>query len=129
MPITIGADLIKGPIVSVKDLNHIYAGEQKVGFVFRDAKKGGVEVLTLELLKGTTISTFLKGRLVEEQRVADDKGAVKLDLLTLNSKDDADRIICMNATKPFDEVRMSFTGVQANVAVSLAIKYLSLIHI
>lgn len=123
MPITIGADLIKGPIVSVKDLNHIYAGEQKVGFVFRDAKKGGVEVLTLELLKGTTISTFLKGRLVEEQRVADDKGAVKLDLLTLNSKDDADRIICMNATKPFDEVRMSFTGVQANVAVSLAIKY------
>lgn len=116
---------VENPLVSVKDLYHIYAAGQKVGFIYRDAEGAGAKLLTLDLLKSTTLTTYLRGKKQELIRASDEKGVLKLDLLTLNTGELYDRVIAMDATKPFDEVRMGFSGVSAEAAakVSILVKY------
>ena len=117
---------LASPIVSVKDLYHIYAPNQKVGFVYQDDAGGG-SLLSLDLLKGMTLTTYLRGREQEKFRAATGSGeseVLHLDLITINNKDgQADRVVAMNATKPFDEVKLSFSGVKLDAGKSVAIKY------
>lgn len=117
---------LASPIVSVKDLYHIYAPNQKVGFVYQDDTGGG-SLLSLDLLKGMTLTTYLRGREQEKFRAATGSGeseVLHLDLITINNKDgQADRVVAMNATKPFDEVKLSFSGVKLEAGISVAIKY------
>lgn len=124
-PAAVGVD-VASPIVSVKDLYHIYAAGQKVGFVYKDNGQKG-SLLELELLKGMTLTTYLNGKEQEKFRTATgtgDKEVLHLDLLTVNSKDGkADRVIAMNTTKPFNEVHLSLTSVEVSAGKSIAIKY------
>ena len=126
IPAAISAGVAYTPIVSVKDLYHVYASGQKVGFVYKDTEAGGAKLLDLSLLKGLTLETYLNEKKQESVYTADETTTLKLDLLSLNSgKTVSDRVLSFNATKPFNEVRMSFTGVDATVAsnIALAVKY------
>ena len=51
IPVAISAGVAYTPIVSVKDLYHVYAAKQKVGFVYKDTEVGGAKLLDLSLLK------------------------------------------------------------------------------
>lgn len=126
IPAAISTGVAYTPIVSVKDLYHVYAAGQKVGFVYKDTDAGGAKLLDLALLKGLTVETYLNGAKQESVYTADETSTLKLDLLSFNVGNTvADRVLSFEATKPFDEVRMSFTGVDATVAsnVALAVKY------
>lgn len=124
IPAVIKAE-IECPVVSVKDINHIYAAGQKVGFVYRDTEDGGAKLLSLDLLKSATLTTYLNGKKQESIRAEGENSVVKLDLLTLNSGKKTDRVIALEVTKPFDEVCMGFSGVSAEAVAktSLFIKY------
>lgn len=126
IPAAISAGVAYTPIVSVKDLYHVYAAGQKVGFVYKDTEAGGAKLLDLSLLKGLTLETYLNGQKQESVYTADETTTLKLDLLSFNVGNSvADRVLSFNASKPFNEVRMSFTGVDATVAsnIALAVKY------
>lgn len=126
IPAAISAGVGYTPIVSVKDLYHIYSAGQKVGFVYKDTESNSATLLTLSLLQGLTLTTYLKGVKQESVYAADETSTLKLDLLSFNAGSTvSDRVLQFDATKPFDEVRMSFTGVSATVAsnIALAIKY------
>lgn len=124
LPVAVGADVGDQPIISVKDLYHIYAAGQKVGFVYRDTKEHGGNLLTLDVLKSLTLTTFLKGKEQEKIRTGkEESNVLNLDVLTINAGESSDRVIAMDATKPFDEIRLSLTGISADVAATLAIKY------
>ena len=126
IPAAISAGVAYTPIVSVKDLYHVYASGQKVGFVYKDTEAGGAKLLDLSLLKGLTLETYLNGQKQESVYTADETTTLKLDLLSFNVGNSvADRVLSFDASKPFNEVRMSFTGVDATVAsnIALAVKY------
>lgn len=112
-------------IISIRDLHHVYAGGQEVGFVF---KEDGVDVLSLDVLNGITIQTLLDGEVQETQRAEGDQGFLNLNLLSIKSGEDiADREVSFVAAsdKPFDEVRLSLYGVSVGVIATMTthIKY------
>lgn len=111
-------------IISIRDLHHIYASGQKVGFVF---KEQGTTVLGLDVLNGITIQTLLEGT-VQETVVAkgDEESLLKLDLLSIKSGENiADREVSFTTKLPFDEVSLSLYGVGVDVISTMTtqVKY------
>ena len=126
VPVAVEAKLLYTPITSVKDLHRVYDKGQKVGFVYKDNNEGGASLLDVKLLKGLTLTTYLKG--VKQQSSISDTGSsvLALDLLSLNSNSNIEnRVISFDATKPFDEVVLGITGVDVTALknISLAVKY------
>ena len=112
------------PIIAIRDLHHIYAAGQKVGFVF---KEEGVSTISLDVLNGMTIRTFLNGN-EQESIVAynNESGLLNLDVLSISSGSNiSDRELSFSATKPFDEVCLSLYGVSADVLsnTTISVKY------
>lgn len=126
IPAAVSADVAFTPIVSVKDMYHTYAAGQKVGFVYKDTEGGSAKLLSLDLLKAMTLETYLNGKKQESAYASQEGSALKVDLISFNTGNTvSDRVLAFNATKPFDEVRMSIAGVSASAAtnIALAIKY------
>lgn len=122
----VSAGLLYTPITSVKDLHRVYAGGEKVGFVYKDEAGKGISVLSLDLLKSLSLTTYLKGKKQETSIQSQGGSTLKLDLLAVNSNSNIEnRIIAFTTTKPFDEVVLGTQGVKAQAAstISLAIKY------
>ena len=104
IPAGISAGVGVTPIVSVKDIYHVYSAGQKVGFVYKDTDNGGATLLTLDLLKGLTLETYLNGAKQEAVYAADDNNTLKLDLLSFNTGNNvSDRVLSFDATKPFPD--------------------------
>ncbi len=126
VPVAVEAKLIYTPITSVKDLHRVYDKGQKVGFVYKDNSEGGASLLDVKMLKGLTLTTYLKG-VRQESSISDTGSSVlTLDLLSLNSNSNIEnRVISFDATKPFDEVVLGITGVDltALTNISLSVKY------
>ena len=126
VPVAVEAKLLYTPITSVKDLHRVYDKGQKVGFVYKDNNEGGASLLDVKLLKGLTLTTYLKG-VKQESSISDTGSSVlTLDLLSLNSNSNIEnRVISFDATKPFDEVVLGVTGVDVNALtnISLSVKY------
>ena len=127
IPAAVNVNLAYTPLVSVKDMYHIYAAGQKVGFIYKEAGDGGSgSLLTLDLLKGMTLTTYLKGNEQENVYAGNETSGLGLDLISFNTGGKiADREISFDTSKPFDEVRLSITGVNISAAtnLSLGIKY------
>lgn len=60
----VGANVALNQIVSIRDLNYVYAGGQKAGFL---CKNLGSSVLELDVLNGFWIDTYLKGERQEHK--------------------------------------------------------------
>ena len=118
-------------IMSVRDLNYVYAGGQKAGFVCT-ALNGGI--LSLNVLKGYYLETYLHGEKTGEYTFNNDdvKSLVDLGLgnITGGNYDDKTEgnptsIFCIEGTfdKPFDEIRLGISGVDVDLAGKLQIYY------
>ena len=104
----VGADLFANELVSVKDINRVYAGGQKIGFVFESKNKG---LLGLDLLKGYVIKTYLKGELQETIAVKEEDGSLlNLELLSFGGESNPTTVLSVMTEKPFDEVSFLNTG-------------------
>lgn len=112
-----GVQLIANQIVSVRDLERTYAGGQTVGFTYTMSNP---TLLNVDLLKGFWIQTYYKGEKTSDYMVggSGDTNVLNLNLLsTLNN--DGIQSLSFQTTKPFDEVAIGFSGVDADVLAVL----------
>lgn len=126
-----GLGVGKSLIMSVRDLNYVYAGGQKAGFVCTALDDG---ILALNVLKGYYLETYLHGKRTGEYTFNNDgvKSLVDLGLgnITGGNYDDKTEgnptsIFCIEGTfeKPFDEIRLCISGVDVDLAGKLQIYY------
>lgn len=115
------ADLLGNQIASVRDINHVYAGGQVAGFVY---KISNTSLLTANVLKGFWLKTFLNGQ--EQETLGGDTSAttLALNVLSAGNTDGQQAIsISTSLTKPFDEIKIGMTGISLSVLNSLNLYY------
>lgn len=103
-----GVDLFAQEIVSVRDLNRVYAAGQKVGVVIEGGDKAGI--LELDVLKGYVITTYLKGQLMETKYAVDESGLLSAKILSFTDEEGKSRAsFSVMTDKPFDEIAITNT--------------------
>lgn len=116
----VSAGILHSEIASIRDLNHIYAGEQKAGFL---CKLNNSSLLNAELLRTFTLITYLKGNRVESHTFTNASGVLDLGIGNIAGSNDNTFLVETTFTKPFDEIRLSVNGITAAVAEALTIYY------
>lgn len=114
------------PIFSVRDINRVYYNDNeeqeeqgvKVGFVYEP--QGGV--LDLSVLKSFYVQTLLNGK-VQDSSLSESGGGFQLLDLNLLNVAGGKYEVSFNATKPFDEVRLGYAGVNVDVSVNQSAKF------
>lgn len=109
------------PIFSVRDVNRVYYnGGQgvKVGFVY-EPQRG---VLDLSVLKSFYVQTLLNGK-VQDSSLSESGGGFQLLDLNLLNVAGGKYEVSFDATKPFDEVRLGYAGVNVNVSTAQSAKF------
>lgn len=111
------------PIFSVRDINRVYYNDNeeqgvKVGFVYEP--QGGV--LDLSVLKSFYVQTLLNGK-VQDSSLSESGGGFQLLDLNLLNVADGKYEVSFDATKPFDEVRLGYAGVNVNVSTAQSAKF------
>lgn len=114
------------PIFSVRDINRVYYNDNeeqeeqgvKVGFVYEP--QGGV--LDLSVLKSFYVQTLLNGK-VQDSSLSESGGGFELLDLNLLNVAGGKYEVSFNATKPFDEVRLGYAGVNVNVSTAQSAKF------
>lgn len=100
------ADVNTGlPILSVKDVNRVYYNNTegiKVGFLYKDP--GGV--LSLDVLKGFWVKTYLKGKEQDSSSTSEEGDDFQLLNLNLLNVSGGLSEVSFTTDKPFDEVRI-----------------------
>lgn len=115
-----GLELLKTYITSIRDLNYVYAGGQKAGFL---CKLNDSSLLNATLLKSFTLTTFLQGEKKESHTFSNASGLLDLGIGNIAGSNDNTFLVETTFTKPFDEIRLSVNGISAEVAGALAIYY------
>ena len=110
------------PILSVKDVNRVYYDSSngiKVGFLYKDP--GGL--LSLDVLKGFWVKTYLKGK--EQDGSSTSGSGENFQLLNLNLLNVSGGLseISFTTTKPFDEVRIGCASIDVDVLSGLEFYY------
>lgn len=111
------------PIFSVRDINRVYYNDNeeqgvKVGFVYEP--QGGV--LDLSVLKSFYVQTLLNGK-VQDSSLSESGGGFQLLDLNLLNVAGGKYEVSFDATKPFDEVRLGYAGVNVNVSTAQSAKF------
>lgn len=114
-------DLLGNQIASVVDLNRVYAGGQTAGFVYKAAND---KLLSATVLKGFWLKTFLNG-VEQEVKGGNTEGELlELNLLGAANNDGKQSLsISTSFNKPFDEIKIGITGVDADVLSGLSLYY------
>ena len=108
----VNASVLAGAAISIKDMYHTYRGGQTVGFVIKNGGSGGV--LSVDVIKTFFIETYLNN--VRQESIGADQQSpdvLKLDLLTPANSEV--QTISATASLPFDEIRLCFGGISADV--------------
>lgn len=114
-------DAIGNQIASVLDINHIYAGGQEAGFVY---KVSDSSLLTVSILKGFWIATYLNGKQQEMKGGDPDVETLELNLISAANNDGKQTIsISTLFNKPFDEIKIGIRGVDIKVLQNLNLYY------
>ena len=117
----VGANVLLNEIVSIRDLNRVYAGGQKVGFL---CKNQSSNVLSLSVLKNFWVDTYLKGEKQEHHIFESATSVLDLGLGNIaGGTDNTTFVMEAEFEKPFDEVRLGTGGVDASVVADLAVYY------
>lgn len=98
---------IRNQLVSVRDINRVYAAGQEVGFVYALPED---KLLTAKVLSGFWIATYLDGIQQEMKGGKGDGETLELNLLSVGNNN-GKQTISITAEKPFDEVKMGIQGV------------------
>ena len=109
------------PIFSVRDVNRVYYnGGQgvKVGFVYEPQG----DVLDLSVLKSFYVQTLLNGK-VQDSSLSESGGGFQLLDLNLLNVAGGKYEVSFDATKPFDEVRLGYAGVNVSVSTAQSAKF------
>lgn len=117
------ADINTGlPIFSVRDVNRVYHDASngiKVGFLYKDP--GGI--LSLDVLKGFWVQTYLKGKKQDGSSTTGSGDSFQLVNLNLLNVSGGLSEISFTTTLPFDEVRIGCASISADVLGELEFYY------
>lgn len=116
------ANLIGNQIASVRDVNRTYAGGQAAGFVYLI---DNASLLTLDVLKGFYLKTYLKG-VEQEMKGSDSQQVSTLQLNVAGAANNGGQqalSITTALTKPFDEIKIGMYGISASVLNALKLYY------
>lgn len=117
----IGANVATNQIVSIRDLNYVYAGGQKAGFVCKNTTTG---LLDVNVLKSFWIDTYLKGKKQEGHVFSNASSILDLGLGNISGGGEGSTFLVeAEFSKPFDEVRIGINGINAEIANKLSIYY------
>lgn len=120
----IGVQAVFNQIVSVRDLNHVYAGGQKAGFALKKSDGG---VLDLSVLSGLLVSTYLKGKPVGSVKISDSTSLIDLGLGNIVGGTAMSVYVVEgdeeDFASDFDEIRLDFGGISVEIASDLQILY------
>lgn len=116
----VNAELLADQLVSVRDMDRVYAGGQKAGFVcqLNDSK-----LLTLDVLKNFWLKTYLNGKLQETQEGSAEGSLLGLDLVSFSTGNIPQITIAAQFEKPFDEIKLGMAGVNADLISVFSIYY------
>lgn len=113
--------LLGNQLASVRDLNRVYEGGQKAGFVYKIENTG---LLKATVLKSFWLKTFLNGVEQESKGGNTEVTALELNLLSAANNDGKQALsISTSFDKPFDEIKIGMTGIEANVIQSFSLYY------
>lgn len=110
------------PILSVKDVNRVYYDSSngiKVGFLYKDP--GGL--LSLNVLKGFWIKTYLKGEEQDGSSISESGDSFQLLNLNLLNVSGGLSEISFTTKLPFDEVRIGCGSISVDVLSGLEFYY------
>lgn len=113
--------LLGNQLASVRDLNRVYEGGQTAGFVYKIEDTG---LLTAKVLKGFWLKTFLKGEEQESRGGNTEGSTLELSLLSAANNNGKQALsISTSFDKPFDEIKIGMTGIEANVIQKFSLYY------
>lgn len=116
---TVDAGVAYQPSIAVKSLDKVYKEGCTAGFAISN---GNGKLLELSVIKLLVVETYLNGQ-PQEKSLIDDSSSklLNLSLVTIGNEDVTK--LTINTTKPFDEIRFSVGGVDANVINQLKVYY------
>ena len=115
-------DAALNQIVSIRDLNCVYAGGQKAGFALRRTDGG---VLGLDVLQSLFIDTYLNGEATGEH-IAYSSASNLIDVGLGNiagGNAESMYVVEGDFEKPFDEIRLGQSGVNLSLLNGIEIAY------
>lgn len=116
-----GVQALTNQLVSIRDLNYIYDGGQKAGFVCKNQTDG---VLDVKLLNSFWIDTYLKGERQEQHVFTQATSVLDLGLGNISGGGENQTFLVeAEFSKPFDEIRIGNNGVKIEALKSLGIYY------
>lgn len=103
--------------ISIRDIYQTYPIGTTTGFIIKDANP----ILEVGLLNAITIKTYLDG--IEQESKIGSGQVLDLDLiLPLLGSGSDEHVVGFVATKPFNEIRIIYTSIAANVLTFLDVK-------
>lgn len=117
----VGAGVFTDQLVSIRDLNHVYDGGQKAGFVCKNQTDG---LLDVKVLQSFWIDTYLKGERQEQHVFAEASSVLDLGLGNISGGGENQTFLVeAEFSKPFDEIRIGNSGIGASAMQELGIYY------
>lgn len=105
----VGAEALTNQLVSIRDLNYVYDGGQKAGFVCKNQTDG---LLDLSVLKSFWIDTYLKGERQEQHVFTQATSVLDLGLGNISGGGENQTFLVeAEFSKPFDEIRIGVNGI------------------
>lgn len=119
----VSATVAYNPTIAVKDLNRTFAAGTTTGFVIQAANGEGTNLLTANILQMFFVETYLNGEKQETSKDTESTGGSLLDLNLLTIAPNGKTKIAVKTTLPFNEVRLSVAGINADVLSNLKLYY------
>lgn len=117
----VGAEALTNQLVSIRDLNYVYDGGQKAGFVCKNQTDG---LLDLSVLKSFWIDTYLKGERQEQHVFTQATSVLDLGLGNISGGGENQTFLVeAEFSKPFDEIRIGVNGIELSAIQELGIYY------
>ena len=117
----VGAEALTNQLVSIRDLNYVYDGGQKAGFVCKNQTDG---LLDLSVLKSFWIDTYLKGERQEQHVFTKATSVLDLGLGNISGGGENQTFLVeAEFSKPFDEIRIGVNGIELSAIQKLGIYY------
>lgn len=117
----VGAEALTNQLVSIRDLNYVYDGGQKAGFVCKNQTDG---LLDLSVLKSFWIDTYLKGERQEQHVFTQATSVLDLGLGNISGGGENQTFLVeAEFSKPFDEIRIGVNGIELSAIQKLGIYY------
>lgn len=119
----VSATVAYNPTISIKDTEYKYTAGTTAGFVIQAADNEGTNLLSANLLQMFWVETYMNGEKQETSKDTESTGGTLLNLNLLTIADNGKTQIAVKTTKEFNEIRLSVSGVNADVLSKLKIYY------